>query len=83
MMKVIGECHISWKLKQAESKSAHAFSPHFSQDGEIIAQGFGFTGDFLDEWNNSVYCRVQKIPCRSKEQPRIRYSCEKYGLVIR
>ncbi len=22
-----------------------AFSPHFSQDGEDIAQGFGFTGD--------------------------------------
>ncbi len=55
-------------------------SPHFSQDGEVIAQGFGFTGNFLDEWNNSVYCRVQKISCRFKEQARIRHSCEKCGL---
>ncbi len=55
-------------------------SPHFSQEGEIFAQVFGFTGDFLDEWNNSVYCRVQKISCRFKEQARIRHSCEKCGL---
>ncbi len=53
--------------------------PHFSQDGEVIAQGFGFTGNYLDEWNNSVYCQVQIIPCRFKEQARIRYSCEKWG----
>ncbi len=54
--------------------------PHFLQDGEVIVQGFGFTGDFLDEWNNSVYCRVHKIACRFKEQARIRHSCEKCGL---
>ncbi len=55
--------------------------PHFSQDGEVIVQGFGFTGYFLDEWNNSGYCRVQKISCRFKELARIRHSCEKCGLV--
>ncbi len=56
-------------------------SPHFSQEGGVIAQGFGFTGGFLDEWNNSVYCRVQKITCRFKELARIRHSCEKCGLI--
>ncbi len=35
-------------------------SPHFSQEGEIIAQGFGSTGDFLVEWNNSVYYRGEE-----------------------
>ncbi len=55
-------------------------SPHFLQEGEIIVQGFGFTGYFLDDWNNSVYYRVQKIPCKFKEQMRIRHSCEKCGL---
>ncbi len=55
---------------------------HFSQDGEVIAQGFGFTGDFLDEGKNSVYCQVQKIACRFKELARIRHSCEKCGLSV-
>ncbi len=50
------------------------------RNDEVIAQGFGFTGDFLGDWNNSVYCRVQKIPCKFKEQARIRHSCEKCGL---
>ncbi len=54
--------------------------PHFSQDDEVIAQDNGFTGDFLDEWNNSVYCQVQKISCRFKEQAIIRHSCEECGL---
>jgi len=45
----------------------------------IIAQGFGFTGNFLKEWNDSLYCRVQKIPCRFKEQARACHSCEKCG----
>ncbi len=54
--------------------------PHFSQDGEVIAQGFGFTGAFLDEWNNSVYCQVQKIACKFKEQAIIRHSGKKCGL---
>ncbi len=55
-------------------------SPHFSQDSAVIAQGFGFTGNFLDEWNTSVYCRVQKIAGSFKEQARIHHSCEKWGL---
>jgi hypothetical protein len=38
------------------------------------------TGDFLKEWNNSVYCRVQKILCRFKELARAYHSCEKCGL---
>ncbi len=50
-----------------------AVSPHFSQDGEVIAQGFGFRGDFLDEWNNSVYCRVQNIACGIKKLARIHH----------
>ncbi len=54
--------------------------PHFSRDGVVIAQVFGFTGGFLDEWNNNVYCRVQRIACRLKEQARIRHSFEKCGL---
>ncbi len=54
-------------------------NPFFSQDGKNIAQGFGFTGDFLDERNNNVYDRVQKISCRFKEQARIRHACEKCG----
>ena len=57
-------------------------NPHFSQDGEVIAQGFGFTEDFLNEWNNNVYFRVQKFPCRFKEQVRTRHSCEKCGLSL-
>ncbi len=43
-------------------------SPHISQDGEVIEQGFGFTGDFLDEWCNSVYCRVQILSVDSKNK---------------
>ncbi len=54
-------------------------SLHFSQDAEIIAQGFGFTGGFLDEWNNNVYSRVQKINCRFKEQAKIRHSVRNAG----
>jgi ferredoxin len=46
----------------------------------MMAKGFEFTGDFLKEWNNSVYCRVQKILCRFKEQARACHSCEKCGL---
>jgi hypothetical protein len=63
-------------------------SPHFSPGGgmavpgsclhrirasmHIIAQGFGFTSDFLKERNNSAYCRLKKIPCGFKEQARAR-----------
>ncbi len=57
-------------------------SPHFSQEGEIIVQNFGFTGNFLDERNNRVYSRVQKVSCRFKELARIRHSCEKCGLAV-
>ena len=46
----------------------------------IIAQGFGFTRDFLKERNNSAYCRLKKIPCGSKEQARVRHPGEKCGL---
>jgi hypothetical protein len=45
----------------------------------IIAQGFGFTRDFLEEWNNSAYCRLKKIPCGFKEQARARHPGEKCG----
>ncbi len=34
----------------------------------MIAQGFGFTRDFLKERNNSAYCRLKKIPREFKEQ---------------
>ncbi len=48
----------------------------------MIAQVFGFTGHFLNEWNNSVYCRVQKMFCRFKVQVRDCHSCEKCGLKV-
>ncbi len=46
----------------------------------MIAPGFGFTRDFVKEWNNSVYFRLNKIPCGFKEQARARQSSEKSGL---
>jgi len=46
----------------------------------IIAQGFGFTRDFLKERNNRAYCRLKKIPCEFKEQARARHPGEKCGL---
>jgi len=46
----------------------------------MIAQGFGFTRDFLKERNNSAYFRLKKIPCGFKEQARDRHPGEKYGL---
>jgi len=46
----------------------------------IIAQGFGFTRDYLKERNNSAYCRLKKIPCEFKEQARARHPGEKCGL---
>ncbi len=48
----------------------------------MIAQGFGFTRDFLKERNNSAYCRLKKIPCGFKEQARARHPGEKCGLVV-
>jgi hypothetical protein len=57
-----------------------ATSPHFSPGGGMIAQGFGFTRDFLKERNNSAYCRLKKIPCGFKEQARVRHPGEKCGL---
>jgi len=47
----------------------------------MIAQGFGFTRDFLKEWNNGAYFRLKKIPCEFKEQARARHPGEKCGLV--
>ena len=47
-------------------------SPHFSPGDGMIAQGFGFTRDFLKERNNSAYFRLKKIPCGFKEQARAR-----------
>jgi len=55
-------------------------SPHFSPDGEIIAQGFGFTRIFPKEWNNSVYFRLSKNTCGFKEQASTHQSGEKCGL---
>jgi len=46
----------------------------------MIAQGFGFTRDFLKERNNSAYCRLKNIPCEFKEQARARHPGEKCGL---
>jgi hypothetical protein len=46
----------------------------------MIAQGFGFTRDFLKERNNSAYCRLKKISCGFKEQARDRHPGEKCGL---
>jgi hypothetical protein len=48
----------------------------------MIAQGFGFTRDFLKERNNSAYFRLKKIPCEFKEQARARHPGEKCGLAI-
>ena len=45
----------------------------------MIAQGFGFTRDFLKERNNSAYLRLKKIPCGFKEQARARHPGAKYG----
>jgi hypothetical protein len=46
----------------------------------MIAQGFGFTGDFLMERNNSAYFRLKKTPCEFKEQARTRHPGEKCEL---
>ncbi len=46
----------------------------------MIAQGFGFTGNFLKERNNSAYFRPKKNPCGFKEQARARHTGEKCGL---
>ena len=54
--------------------------PDFSPGDEMIAQSFGFTRDFVKEWNNNVYFRLNKIPCGFKEQARARQSGEKSGL---
>jgi hypothetical protein len=48
----------------------------------MIAQGFGFTRDFLKEWNNNAYFRLKKIPCGFKEQARARHPGEKCGLAM-
>jgi len=48
----------------------------------MIAQGFGFTRDFLKEWNNSAYFRLKKIPCEFKEQARARHPGEKCALAM-
>ncbi len=43
----------------------------------MIAQGFGFTRNFLKERNNGAYCRLKKISCGFKEQARARHPGEK------
>ena len=48
----------------------------------IIAQGFGFTRDYLKERNNSAYFRLKKIPCGFKVQARARHPGEICGLVL-
>jgi len=47
----------------------------------MIAQGFGFTRDFLKERNNRAYFRLKKIPCGFKEQASARQPGEIWGLV--
>ncbi len=59
------------------------FNPHFSPVGGMIAQGFGFTRNFLKERNNSAYFRLKKIPCGFKQQARARHTGEKCGLTAR
>ncbi len=49
----------------------------------MIAQGFGFTRNFLKERNNSAYFRLKKIPCEFKEKARARHTDEKCGLKFR
>ena len=34
----------------------------------MIAQGFGFTRDFLKEWNNSAYFRLKNYLVNSMNQ---------------
>jgi len=46
----------------------------------MIAQGFGFTREFLKERNNPAYFRLKKIPCGFKEQARARHPGEICGL---
>jgi hypothetical protein len=46
----------------------------------MIAQGFGFTRDFLTKRNTRLYFRGKKIPCGFKDQARARHPGEKWGL---
>jgi len=46
----------------------------------MIAQSFGFTGDYAKEWGDNVYSRLNKILCEFKEQARARSSGENCGL---
>ena len=46
----------------------------------MIAQGFGFTRDFLQSEIRTVIPLLQQIPCESKEQARARHPGEKCGL---
>jgi hypothetical protein len=48
----------------------------------MIAQGFGFTRDFLKERNTSAYFRLKKIPGEFKEQARARHPGERCGLSL-
>ena len=43
------------------------FNPHFSPVGEMIAQRFGFTRNFLQGAEYGLYFRLKKIPCGSKD----------------
>ena len=49
----------------------------------MIAQGFGFTRDFLRERNNRAYFRLKTIPCGVKEQARARPPGEICGLTCK
>jgi len=51
-----------------------------SNDNPQGAQGFGCTGNFAKQWNNSVYCRLRKIAYGFKDQARTRHPGEKCGL---
>ena len=48
-------------------------SPHFSPGGGMIAQGFGFTRDFLKERNINAYFRLKNylVDSMNKREPVI------------
>jgi len=48
----------------------------------MITQRFEFTKDFMKEWKNSVYFRLDKMLCGFKDQVRACPSGEKCGLLI-
>ena len=54
-----------------------SFSPQFSPWGRDDRAGIGIHSGFCEEWQNSVYSRLNKILREFKEQTRTRPSGEK------